>query len=207
VDDPTLRTRETYDAAAARFLENARDRTALVPWLDRLAADLPRGARVLDVGAGPGIDSAELRHRGLRAFSLDFSRGMLLAGAREFPGPRVQGDGRRLPIASSSVAAVWANASLLHFPPDDFRTALGEIARVLEASGLLYITLKQGVGAEWESSRYGEPRFFLYWTGPDLDAALEASGFRIIAAQIEETPRNVWLARIAMRVEPAASSP
>jgi ubiquinone/menaquinone biosynthesis C-methylase UbiE len=197
VDDPTLRTRETYDAAAAQFLENTRDRTALVPWLDRLAADLPRGARVLDVGAGPGIDSAELRRRGLHAVSLDFSRGMLLAGVREFPGPRVQGDARRLPVASSSMKAVWANASLLHFPPDDFRVALGEIARVLQASGVLYMTLKQGVGGEWESSRYGEPRFFQYWTGPDLDAALEASGFRIIAAQVEDGPRNVWLGRLA----------
>jgi SAM-dependent methyltransferase len=127
---------------------------------------------------------------------------MLRAGAVDFPGPRIQGDARRLPIASASVAAVWASASLLHFPPEDFRAALGEIGRVLRTPGLLFVTVKHGSGGEWESSRYGAPRFFQYWSEADLDAELAASGFRIIASKRDEAPRNVWLARLASRGEP-----
>jgi SAM-dependent methyltransferase len=199
VDDPTTRTRETYDRIGARFLENARDRSAFGPWFDRLAAGLPAGATVLDLGSGPGMDSAELRRRGLRAIGLDFSIGMLRAGAAEFPGPRIQGDARRLPVAGGSLAAVWANASLLHFTPHDFHVALTNIARVLKLGGLLYISVKQGVGDEWESSRYGAPRFFQYWTEPELDRVLVHVGFAIVCSQVHEAPRNRWLVRLAVR--------
>jgi hypothetical protein len=65
-------------------------------WLKRFAEFVGLGATVLDLGAGPGCDSAELRHLGLRAISLDLSLGMLGAGVLEFPGPRVQGDARQL---------------------------------------------------------------------------------------------------------------
>jgi SAM-dependent methyltransferase len=197
MDDPSRTTRDTYDAIGARFIENARDRAAMIPWLDRFAASLPTAALVLDVGAGPGMDTADLRQRGLRAIGLDFSIGMLHAGMREFPGPRVQGDARRLPFASAAVSGVWANASLLHLSRDDARGALDEIRRVLGAPGLLYLSLKQGAGSETESTRYGMPRFFQYWSGVELDAALAAAGFRIEDARVNDTPRGAWVVRLA----------
>jgi len=197
VNDPSLDTRETYDAIGARFIENARDRSAMIPWLDQFAASLPRGALVLDVGAGPGIDSADLRARGLRAISLDFSLGMLRAGMREFPGERVQGDARRLPVASATIAGVWANASLHHLPAAEAGLALAAIHRVLEPRGLLYVSVKQGVGAEWESDRYDSRRFFQYWSAESLDAALDAAGFAITTADTNVRPRATWLVRLA----------
>lgn len=71
------RTRRTYDKIAGRFLENTRDRSVVSLWLGRFAEHLGAGATVLDLGAGPGCDSAELRRLGLRAISLDLSLGML----------------------------------------------------------------------------------------------------------------------------------
>ena len=44
--DPTLQTRDTYDRIAARYLENARDRTAILPDLEAFAHELRPGARV-----------------------------------------------------------------------------------------------------------------------------------------------------------------
>jgi SAM-dependent methyltransferase len=197
VDEPSAETRRTYDAIGGRFLENARDRSALVSWLDWFGRELPPGALVLDVGAGPGLDSGELRRRGLRALSLDLSLGMLRAGAVEAPGPRLQADARRLPIASHAVAGVWANASLLHLSRDDAAVALAGLRRVLRSDGLLFVSVKQGVGTEWESARYGRPRFFQYWTGPELDAALDGAGFRVLDGATQDGPRNTWLVRLA----------
>jgi ubiquinone/menaquinone biosynthesis C-methylase UbiE len=198
VDDPSRTTRDSYDAIGARFIENARDRaTAMMPWLDRFAARLPPGARVLDLGAGPGMNTVDLRQRGLRAIGLDFSIGMLRAGTRDFPGPRVQGDARDLPVASAAVSGVWANASLHHLSREDAGIALREIRRVLRAPGLLCASLKQGAGSETESSRYGKPRFFQYWSGAELDAALDAAGFRIDDGSVNDTPRGAWLVRLA----------
>jgi SAM-dependent methyltransferase len=197
MDEPSAHTRRTYDAIGGCFLENSRDRSALVRWLDWFGRELPPGALVLDVGAGPGLDSAELRRRGLRALGLDLSLGMLRAGARDAPGPRLQADARRLPIASNSVAAVWANASLLHLSRDDAALALGGLRRVLIRDGLLFVSVKHGVGAEWESARYGRPRFFQYWTPPELDALLDRAGFRVLDAATQDGPRNTWLVRLA----------
>src|SRR5262245_23202588 len=154
MDDRVVRTRESYDKVAARFLANTRDRSPVSRWLQRFAAQLDSGAPVLDLGAGPGFDSAALRRLGLRAISLDLSRGMLHAGLREFPGPRVQADARCLPFRAGALAGVWANASLLHLSPEEATTALGEVRRVLRARGLLHVSLKSGVGAAWESERY-----------------------------------------------------
>ena len=197
MDDPAASTRDTYDAIGSRFLENRRDRSAIAPWLDRFASALPAHALVLDLGAGPGIDSADLRQRGVQAFSVDLSLGMLRAGLREFPGPRLQADARRLPLASSTLAGVWANASLLHVSQREFDVALAEIRRVLRVSGLLYVSMKAGIGAEWESERYGKPRFFQSWSGPDLDATLANAGFCVSAASVYETSRATWLVRLA----------
>ena len=197
MDEPSAETRRTYDAIGGCFLENSRDRSALVRWLDWFGRELPPGALVLDVGAGPGLDSGELRRRGLRAVGLDLSLGMLRAGVIEAPGPRIQADARRLPIASNRVAGVWANASLLHLSRDDAAIALGGLGRVLRRDGLLFVSVKQGLGAEWESARYGRPRFFQYWTAPDLDAALDRAGFRLLDAATQDGPRNTWLVRLA----------
>jgi SAM-dependent methyltransferase len=200
MDESSLRTRKTYDAIGARFIDNARDRTRVGPWLDRFAAGLSPGARVVDVGAGPGMDAVALRQRGLSAVGMDFSLGMLRSGLAEFPGARVQGDARRLPFASGGVSGVWANASLLHLGFADATLALLEAWRILRPGGLLHVALKHGTGSETETSRYGLPRFFQYWSGSELDAALAAGGFDVLDGALDAGPRGEWLVRLARRI-------
>jgi ubiquinone/menaquinone biosynthesis C-methylase UbiE len=200
-DDATLRTRATYDAIALRFLENARDRKDVSRWLSRFTTGLPAGALVVDLGAGPGMDAFELRRRGLRTVSLDFSMGMLRAGAEEYPGPRLQGDARRLPFRSSTLAGIWACASLLHLSRPHAAQALEDARRTLAPGGRLFVSVKQGDGCETERTRYGMPRFFQYWTGAELDAVLDATGFRVIDAATETLTRADWLVRLAERID------
>jgi SAM-dependent methyltransferase len=132
---------------------------------------------------------------------------MLRAGLREFPGPRVQADARRLPFRDSSLAGVWANASLLHLSPEEAAAALREVRRVLGARGLLHVAVKAGDGAEWETRRYGAPRWFQYWSADGLDALLTALGFEILDSWANSTPRADWLVRHAMRSPSTALPP
>jgi SAM-dependent methyltransferase len=199
MDDPTGSTRATYDVIAAQYLANARDRSDILPHLDAFARALPAGALVIDLGAGHGIDTALLAARGLRAVGLDLSRGMLRSGVAEFPGPRVQADARRLPLATASVDGVWANASLLHLTREDAERALDAIRRVLRPGALLHLSLKEGSGTDTEIDRYGGPRFFQYWSDAELDGTLAARGFEVRAASTGAGPRNRWLTRLARR--------
>jgi SAM-dependent methyltransferase len=131
--------------------------------------------------------------------SLDLSLGMLRAGLREFPGPRVLADARDLPFPDGSFAGVWANASLLHLPPRDAAIAFREVRRALRTAGLLHVSLKSGTGAEWEAERYGEPRWFQYWSASDLDTLLAESGLEVIESWANSTTRADWLVRHAVR--------
>ena len=189
-------TQKTYDRVATSFLKSTRSTELGAAWLERFVCALPPAALVADLGSGPGRDAALLRARGLRAICADRSLGMLRAGVDEYPAPRTQGDLLALPIRSASVAGVWANACLLHLSRDELPRALAEIRRVLAPPGVLHLTLKRGSGSEWESSRYGQPRWFQYWLEDDLDALLLESGFRIEASETRESKSAVWLARL-----------
>lgn len=195
------RTQATYDAVATDFLERTRDPGRTVRFVDRFAAVLERGARVIDLGSGPGRDTALLAARGLRAFCLDRSRGMLQSGRTEFPAARVQGDLLALPLRTACVQGAWANASLLHVPADDLPTALAEIRRVLAPGGQLHVSVKRGEGCEWETDRYGQPRFFQYWSGARLDAALQAAGFSPRLLALQRTKTADWLVRQCVALE------
>ena len=73
MEERVATTRRTYDRVADRFLAHTRDRTRTRRWLDRFARMAAPRSLVLDVGAGPGFDTAELRGHGLRAVSVDLS--------------------------------------------------------------------------------------------------------------------------------------
>ncbi|MEO5821168.1 MAG: class I SAM-dependent methyltransferase [Vicinamibacteraceae bacterium] len=199
MDDPTRLTRGTYDVVAPRYLEKARDRGALRPHLDAFVAALTPGSRVVDLGAGPGFDTALLVGRGLRAIGIDFSLGMLRAGVGESPGARLQGDARRLPVATGSMEGVWANASLLHLGREDALRALADVRRILRPGGILFVSVKAGDGAATETARYGLPRFFQYWSDADLDAALEGHAFQILTRSTDQGEREPWLTRLTRR--------
>jgi SAM-dependent methyltransferase len=162
---------------------------------------LPASGPVLDLGAGPCLDSAELRSLGLRVISVDRSRQMLIAAQQEVLGPRVQADMRQLPCRPDCIAGVWASASLLHLDRDELGPAVCGIRDVLVPSGVLFVSLKYGSGGSWDTSKYGPdaPRWFTYWSEEDVDASLRSAGFEILESATQEIQQQRWIARIARR--------
>lgn len=195
----TTRTTEAYDRIAERYAEYWSERKFVERPLMLFGGLLAESDRVLDAGCGPGYDGALLRHRGLYVIGLDRSHGMLLAGRERYPGPYVQGDLRSIPLPSQSMNGVWASASLLHLPRDEFYQALHECARVLASGGLIYISLREGEGERWQAEVWGEDyqRFYTYWQEDALDEALAAEGFTtMIAGWRDRDDPLVWLNRV-----------
>ena len=191
----TRTTRATYDAVAPRYLEKTRDGGFAYSWIESFVMGLSPGARVVDLGSGPGRDAVALRGLGVTPVCVDFSLGMLRAGADEYPCARVQGDMLALPFPDAFAEGVWASASLLHLSRSDFGCALHETVRVLRKSGRLTIMMKKGDGASWETERYQKPRWFQYWSAAALDTALAEAGFRIDASDEWIASSNTWLIR------------
>ena len=129
------RASSRYDAAA-RLQATVRDEL-----LSRLEGLAVQPGVVIDLGAGTGAATAELRRRyaDAQVLAVDLAPGMLRELKRRSRFWRrlqgVAGDAMRLPLKSGSVDLVFS--SLMYQWCDDLDAALAEAARVLKPGGLL----------------------------------------------------------------------
>jgi ubiquinone/menaquinone biosynthesis C-methylase UbiE len=195
-------TSATYDQIAADYASRAAGAApeTLAIIRERFVALLAPGARVLDVGCGPGWEAARLRDLGLRAYGLDRSRGML-AEARALRVPLLLGDMRALPLPAHSLDGLWVCASFLHIPKRDGSAVLREFSRTLRPGGALYIGVKEGDGERWVEQRDGHRRFFAFYRPDELDELLAAHSFTVVESWIDVDslgrPER-WINRIAI---------
>ncbi len=104
----------------------------------------PRGARILEVGAGSGRDSLELVGRGAEVWVVDYTPSALRLIARQPDGDRlvrVCGDAFGLPFRDGTFDAVFHQGLLEHFREP--RPLLAENARVLKKGGILLVDVPQ----------------------------------------------------------------
>lgn len=199
VADVVATTRETYDAIAGAYaVANAELPTSVTDALDRFVAELPAGARVADIGCGPGRDLAALRKRGLRAVGFDLSRGMLRAGGQS--GVAIADMTRRLPVVDGALDGIWCAAALLHVPRDRAPATIGGFAAALRVGGVLHLSVAEGAGEGFEQDPYvaSGDRWFVRHDEPSLAKTLGEHSFAILDVQ-RSVSRRVWLTILALR--------
>jgi 8-oxo-dGTP pyrophosphatase MutT (NUDIX family)/ubiquinone/menaquinone biosynthesis C-methylase UbiE len=192
--DETRQTTRTYDEIASEFATKFWE-TDLSPQLDRFCTYLRSGARIVDVGCGPGRDLLRLEERGYWAVGLDRSAGMLREALARGAKQLVQADARALPLASGAWDGIWACASLLHLPKAELPAALAETRRAL-GHGHVCLMLKRGEGESWRDDDWGKPRFFAYYHPAEVELVLEKAGFRVLDRDLETDTRRpdlMWI--------------
>lgn len=111
----------------------------LLPWV---LSGYPLGDHVLEVGAGPGATTDELRRRAGRVTSLEKDAGYVTRLAEKHKGPAVtvvRGDASALPFPDNSFSSVVAVLVLHHLRSREQQDrAFQEFHRVLRPGGMFF---------------------------------------------------------------------
>ena len=115
-----------------------------------VAAALPAGASILDIGCGNGVPITEaLVHAGCRVVGLDTSTGMLARFRVNLPGtPVVRGDVRDCPFSDGSFDAAVSRGMMFHLPRGDQAAAFASVSRVLKPGASFLFTAAAIDGAD-----------------------------------------------------------
>ncbi|RMG93961.1 MAG: class I SAM-dependent methyltransferase [Chloroflexi bacterium] len=196
------RTIATYNAVAPDYAAAWHDRSVLAAQFARFVELVRPGGWVLDVGCGPGFDTAVLRQHGLRAVGIDLSQNMLAVGQKyhHLTGCFVQADMRFLPFRAN-IDGIWACASFLHIPRPQALPTMRQFARLLAPGGVIYLSVKEGKRSRWTQKTYGHslPRYYTYWQAESLDDLLQTAGLLPIEGWLETIGRTRWLVRFAQK--------
>ncbi|NRQ33345.1 methyltransferase domain-containing protein [Nonomuraea sp. NN258] len=200
MEDPTTTTMSTYDRIApvfaARSAEPGAEFTAM---RRRFAETLAAGARLADLGCGPGRDLVWFREQGFRPVGVDRSAEMVklavAAGATA-----VRGDQRRPPLAQGAFDALWSSAALLHVPDAETGDTLRRWWELLRPGGALKLSTSVGDGGVWEDVPYesGLRRWFVHRSPEALLSLLGAAGFEIREHGVTDGHRT-WFSVLAVK--------
>ncbi len=138
--------RDSYDTVAADYVKIIRGPETLDPvtramftGFAELLLAAGRGP-VADLGCGPGWFTNLLADKGLDAFGVDLSPGMIAQARKAFPHLRFEvGSMTALDIPDASLGGVLAFYSTHHTPPEHLPTVYAEFHRVLAPGGLLML--------------------------------------------------------------------
>jgi len=156
--------RASYDGRAAW-----RDQQEKKPWklaereqfLNRVLGD--GGGRLLEIGAGPGHDSAFFAGHGLQVVATDLSPAMVGFCRQKGLDAHVM-DFLHLDFPAGSFDAVHALNCLLHVPNADLPEVLAAIRAVLRPGGWFYMGVYGGNGHEGPTrDDLHEPARFFSW--------------------------------------------
>ena len=128
---------------------------------------------ILELGSGPGSDSAFFMREGLSVRALDATPAFV-EHARENGVDAHLGTFDDV-TEEAEYDGIYASFSLLHAPREDFPRHLASIHRALKPNGIFFLGLKLGTGEH----RDDLDRYYTYFSQTEIEDALEQAGFTI----------------------------
>ncbi|UWQ41693.1 class I SAM-dependent methyltransferase [Leisingera aquaemixtae] len=170
------KTLQVYAEAAQAYADGfARaDDSFHDPDFAAFTARLPAGARILDLGCGPGHWAARFKEMGFTVSAMDASPEMADLAKSGF-GIEVEVATFEAVRGKGPFDGIWANFSLLHAPRADLPGHLAQVHRALNPGGIFHIGMKLGDG----EGRDKLGRFYAYYSEDELKNLLQGAGFTV----------------------------
>ncbi len=131
------------------------------------------GGYVLDLGSGPGSDSAFLMRQGLKVRALDATPAFVEHARSNGVDAHLGTFDDVTEVAEYD--GVYASFCLLHAPRADFPRHLNAIHTALKPGGQLFLGMKLGTGEH----RDDLDRYYTYYSETQIKDALTSAGFTI----------------------------
>lgn len=177
---------ESYDRIAEeygrRIYDELKDKPLDRELLDRFAERVKGNGEVGDFGCGPGHVGRYLCDRGVPAFGLDLSPGMVEQARHLNPAMTFRtGNMLALEIDEISLAGIVAFYAIVNLPRETLPLAFCEMYRVLKPAGLLFLAFHVGNEMLNEDELWGmkiSMNFYLLKTD-EISRMLENAGFTV----------------------------
>lgn len=175
------------------FLWRRATERKILPWM---TSGYKLGDNVLELGAGPGATTEELRRRSSRVTSLEYDRSFAAKLGARFANTNVgvlQGDAASLPFPDGTFSSVLAVLVLHHLKsPEQQEQAFSEIHRVLRPGGAF---LAMEIGDGW-LQRFGHIKSTFVPLAPAAAfARLTSLGFSEIVVDMQRSAFRICALR------------
>lgn len=196
--EPLARVRHAFDERATSVARSAFHQDEVRARRLVHFAGIPQGARVLDVGCGPGPLLSHLVRQGARAVGVDLSRPMLDL-ARETRATALQADMESLPFREGAFDVVVTRTTLHHVPAPD--AGVWEMRRVVKRGGTIVVedaltSVQPGIATRHnEMERLRDTAHQRFLSVSALAGLLEEAGFEIEAVEVVTHERELeeWM--------------
>ena len=115
-------------------------------------AELPEGARILDVGCGSGRDTLAFKNKGYQVDAIDYSEELVKKASR-LTGIPIKLKSFYEVDDYEAYDGIWACASLLHCERNHLKEVIGKLVSALKPNGVLYMSFKYGNGDREKDGR------------------------------------------------------
>lgn len=166
--------------------------TEIREWMDEFASHLPAGGTILEIGSATGRDARYFASKGFKVTCTDIIP-QALEELNKDGFETAEFDFREEPKEewAHKFDGFFANAVLLHAPPEVFENAVANIAKVLKKGGVAAFSLKHGEGEGISEEKMDAPRYFNYHTEEEMKELLAGLPFDILAIALADDDR--WL--------------
>jgi SAM-dependent methyltransferase len=198
-------THQAYDEHAADYQAAVIQHSPLEEALNEFAKLSNSHGTIIDVGCGPGHDIQRFLERGKHVIGIDTSPAMVKLSKDSTHVPVYQMDMLSLDPSQfsyvhESISGIWCVATLLHLWRSDVPLALHNFYRLLQPSGYLFLSVKQGSGSKLirREKTGSASRFFTYFALEELGHYLKTVGFEMYSVSQYATYRtnigwDVWV--------------
>lgn len=160
---------------------------------------LPKGAAILDAGAGSGRDLLEFSNLGYEVLGID-SSSSLARLAEKYSGKKVVVSKFEKMNFQNNFDGIWACASLLHSEKQLLPKILENFHNALVLDGILFISVREGKGRVCAE----DGRIYTFYSLQEISDLIESAAFEISSSwktkdAIEGRYELVWINIIARK--------